>query len=79
MSFRKSSFQDLKQIMQLINGAKEWQKSKGYEQWPSFYPNEEIVSEDIKNGNSYVLEVDNCTIGTFAFVPGVNPMFEKLI
>ena len=43
MSFRKSSFQDLKQIMQLINGAKEWQKSKGSEQWPSFYPTEEII------------------------------------
>ncbi len=79
MSFRKSSLNDFQQIMKIINGAKEWQKSKGREQWPSFYPSPELVETDIKNGNCYVLEAEAKTIGTFCFWPKGHQHFSNLL
>jgi hypothetical protein len=39
MSFRKSTLKDLQQVIKILNGAKQWQRSKGPEQWPDCYPN----------------------------------------
>lgn len=66
MIFRKSTEKDLKNIMKIINGAKEFLKENKVDQWQSGYPNEEVILLDIEKGDSYVLEYDGIILGTTA-------------
>ena len=72
MSFRKASLKDLDQVMVIIDGAKEWMKVKWPGQWGDGYPTRELIEDDIKNGHSYLMEVDGKIVGTFAMVPSLN-------
>ncbi|WP_300347613.1 GNAT family N-acetyltransferase [Clostridium sp.] len=64
MRFRKSNYQDIKEIMILINQAKEYLKLKGVNQWQDGYPNEEVIKEDIAKGESYILISNDKIVGT---------------
>lgn len=64
MNFRRSQAQDLVQIMAIIKQAQEYLKSAGIDQWQNGYPNQDIVLQDIKLGNSYVLTKDGEVVGT---------------
>ena len=66
MRFRKSTEKDLKEIMEIINWAKELLKGNKIDQWQSGYPNEEVILEDIEKGYSYVLEDKGIILGTTA-------------
>lgn len=64
MKFRKSIEKDLKNIMKIINEAKEFLRENDVNQWQNGYPNEEVILSDIKNGYSYVLEDKEKIVGT---------------
>lgn len=66
MRLRKSTKNDLKCIMEIINEAKRFLNENKVDQWQQGYPNEESVLEDIGNEYSYVLEENNEIIGTAA-------------
>lgn len=66
MKLRKSTKNDLKCIMEIINEAKRFLNENKVDQWQQGYPNEESVLEDIGNECSYVLEENNEIIGTAA-------------
>lgn len=57
--------------------------SKNGLQWPDFYPNKQIIEDDIKKGYSYVLvdkdKDDGKIICTFAMVPGLDPFYENVV
>lgn len=59
MKFRKSEKKDVEIIMEIINEAKDYFKSNGIDQWQNGYPNEEVILNDIKNDESYVLCDEN--------------------
>ena len=59
MIFRNSEKKDVKKIMTIINEAKEYFKNNGIDQWQDGYPNEEVILNDIKNNESYVLCNEN--------------------
>ena len=55
--------------MELIEyGKQKMRESGNMNQWTNGDPNESIIKNDIENNNSYIIELDNEPIGTFAFV-----------
>ena len=64
MHFRKSVQRDMDTIMNMIKQARAYFKEKGIDQWQDGYPDINIISDDIKNGESYVLENDGCIVAT---------------
>ena len=56
MNFRKSTFDDIDIILEIIEKAKAELKKMGLDQWQKGYPNREVIESDVKKGISYVLE-----------------------
>lgn len=56
MNFRKSTFDDVDRILEIIKKAKIELKKLGLNQWQNGYPDREVIENDIKSGISYVLE-----------------------
>lgn len=56
ISFRKSTFDDIDRILEIIEKAKAELKKMGLDQWQKGYPNREVIESDVKKGISYVLE-----------------------
>ncbi|MBP1889346.1 GNAT superfamily N-acetyltransferase [Clostridium moniliforme] len=66
MIIRKSLKEDVKDIMKIINRAKEFLKENGVDQWQDGYPNNETIESDILNNDSYVVLKDNNIVATLA-------------
>lgn len=64
MKFRKATKQDIPSIMQIINDAKVYMEEAKINQWKKEYPNEDVISKDIENRESYVLEDERGVVGT---------------
>lgn len=64
MEFRKSTKEDLKDIMAIIRDAQAYFKNNNIDQWQNGYPNEDSILSDIESKESYVLVDDNEIIGT---------------
>ena len=64
MEFRKSTKEDLKDIMAIIRDAQAYFKNNDIDQWQNGYPNEDSILSDIESKESYVLVDDNEIIGT---------------
>lgn len=64
MEFRKSNEADISNIMNIIKQAQAYFKGHGIDQWQNNYPNDETISNDIANDNSYVLLKDNKIVAT---------------
>lgn len=56
MNIRKTTLNDLPAVMELYCGAQARMAAADNPQWPTGWPSEEKVREDIFLGNSYVLE-----------------------
>lgn len=63
MYFKKAKLENIDDILEIINQAKENLKKKGLSQWQGDYPNKSTIEEDIKKEIGYVLEVENCIRG----------------
>ncbi|MDO5089243.1 MAG: GNAT family N-acetyltransferase, partial [Leptotrichiaceae bacterium] len=64
MLFRKAEKNNLKNIMEIIENAKEEMGKMGIDQWQDGYPDEKIINEDIKKGESYIYEKNGEIVGT---------------
>ena len=71
MNIRKSTSQDLPQILNLYKIAREFMKNNGNpNQWEDRYPEVSTVENDVKQGISYVCEEKGKTVhGTAARSP----------
>lgn len=49
---------DLEHVMKLIGVAKEWMKNNKLNHWDEDYASTKVIEIDIKNRNSFVLELD---------------------
>lgn len=57
MVIRKTSMEDLEQVLLLYQEARQFMQDHGNpHQWGQFYPPREIVEQDIRAGKSYVCE-----------------------
>lgn len=66
MEFRKSEIEDIPMMMEIIKQAQNYFKSKDIDQWQDGYPNEENLREDIIQGESYVMLLDDKIVATAA-------------
>lgn len=78
MEIRKSRIEDIEKMMCVIHEAQESMRANGIPQWQDGYPNEEVISQDIKTGNSYVLVEDENVIGTAYIVAGHEPNYDYI-
>ncbi len=83
MKIRKSTAKDLRRIMEIYGIAREFMASHGNpNQWgPTNWPPEDLILNDIKDGNSYVCSDDEGhVIGTFFFTHGndVEPTYREI-
>lgn len=77
-TFRLSSEGDVAQILPLIDQAKAYLASQGIDQWQDGYPNGDVVHEDIRLGQGYVLEEDGQVLGILTLVFGGEPTYEAI-
>ncbi|WP_252249096.1 GNAT family N-acetyltransferase [Clostridium sp. VAP23] len=66
MEFKKSTEEDISNIMRIINEAQTYFKEQKINQWQNDYPNIEKIKEDIKNDYSYVFLMDKQIVATVA-------------
>lgn len=76
MTIRKAREDDIEIIMNIYDYAHEFMRENGNPtQWPSTYPSEEIVKEDIASQNCYVCEEMGEVMGVFSFFIGEDPTY----
>lgn len=76
---RKTSLDDLPEVMAIYDYAREKMSKAGNpNQWIDGYPSIEIISKDIAEGNSYVIEKDGKIIGVFTFIIGEDPTYGNI-
>ena len=79
MNIRKSTLQDLPQILNLYKIAREFMKNNGNpNQWENRYPEVSTVENDIKTGISHVCVENGEIVGTFVFFTGEDPTYRVI-
>lgn len=78
MIIRKSTKNDLTALMTIFNEARGTIAKLGINQWQDGYPQEEVISEDIENERSYLVEVDDKICAVFALFTDGEPTYDKI-
>lgn len=79
LHIRKTQLKDLKKVMEIYGYARERMRLSGNpNQWKDKHPAEEIIVNDIKNGNSYVYEREGEICGVFSFIIGEDPTYKVI-
>ncbi len=75
----KAKLSDLDKIKDVYAVAREFMANNGNPtQWAGGYPNEKIITEDIKNGNLYKIVNQEEIVAVFAFIVGVDPTYKNI-
>ena len=78
-SFRKARVEDLPRILELIECGRQKMRAAGNnEQWTNGQPSQEVIEEDIRLGESYVMTENGKVVVTFAFKPGPDVTYAKI-
>lgn len=64
MIIRKSNREDIPAIMAIVADAQALLRSQGVDQWQDGYPTVDVITKDIANDDSYVLEDEGVVIAT---------------
>lgn len=64
--FRKSTLQDIDEMMEIVDSGKELLKGQGIDQWQKGYPNRELLVSDVREGIGYVIEDAGSVVGVCA-------------
>lgn len=77
---RHASMVDITAIMQILDcGRQKMRENGNTEQWTDGNPKQQLVENDIRMGNSYVVEEDNGEIiATFAFIEGPDITYNNI-
>ena len=76
---RHARMEDLPVILELIEcGRQKMRESGNMDQWTNGDPATSLFENDIRLGNSYIIEEEGQPIATFAFVPGPDPTYLKI-
>lgn len=78
-SIRPASPEQLPEILQIYASARQFMKENGNpNQWKDHFPPENMLAEDIRNGQLYVIENDSGIHGVFAFILGEDPTYQEI-
>ncbi len=76
---RHTQKRDIPRLMQLFALARQTMRADGnLSQWAGDYPNEEAILRDMARKVSYVITQEGRIIGTFAFIPGIEPTYRRI-
>ena len=76
---RKARQGDLMQIQSIYEKARQLMRYTGNAtQWVDGYPSEEIIRNDIRQGNFYVEEIKGEITGCFAYIVGEEPTYQQI-
>lgn len=79
MDIRKTTLQDIPRMQEIFEDAKSKMRADGNMlQWTGGYPSDELLRGDIDRGVSYIVESDGEMVGTFAWIPGIDPTYLKI-
>lgn len=79
MKIRKTTLQDLEQVLQIYADARAFMAQTGNPvQWGDGYPKEELIRSDIAEGISYVAEQDGEIETVFVYYFGNDPTYEQI-
>ena len=86
VNFRKSTYDDVDKILEVIEKAKVKLKKLGLNQWQNGYPDRKIIENDINLGISYVLEniekngneLKSKIVGTIVLSPEKEVPYSKI-
>lgn len=79
MEIRKSTKNDLREIMEIYEIGRAFMRSTGnMSQWSGGYPSEELVCKDIASGDSYVAEENGEIEAVFVFRMGEDPTYRVI-
>ncbi|MCR5130224.1 MAG: N-acetyltransferase [Prevotella sp.] len=78
-TIRHANPEDLPRMLELIEFGRQKMRAIGnMNQWINGYPRPEQLLQDIREGNSYLVEEDGVAIATFAFVKGPDVTYNKI-
>lgn len=76
---RKAIVNDIDEILAVYEKARETMvKRNNPKQWGTSYPPKELLEDDIKNGQLYVLVEDNKIHAAFAFIEGEDITYDYI-
>ena len=76
---KKAECGDLSKIMEIYAGAREFMKNTGNpNQWRNAHPSGQLLEQDIRKGNLYVLSGEGEIHGVFAFILGEDPTYRVI-
>ena len=79
INIRHTENNDLTDVMRIYEYARAQMKINGNpNQWRDTYPPEALITDDIKNKNSYVIEKGGAICGVFAFIIGDDPTYQRI-
>ena len=79
MEIRKTEMGDLRAIMEIYDGARQYMRENGnVTQWAGGYPSEDVIREDMALGRSFVCVEGGELLGVFCFFEGEDPTYQKI-
>jgi len=79
MEIRKSTQEDINEIMDCINTARQLMRDSGnLVQWTNGYPSKELMLESIKNEFNFLILENNEVVAAFDFIIGDDPNYSLI-
>lgn len=79
MEIRKTKPSDLPDVMLVYTVARKFMRSQGnMVQWTNGYPSDDVILNDIENGNSYICMDDHRIAGVFSLIIGEDPTYRNI-
>lgn len=75
---RKAKQADLDNLYHLIRYCISDMQSKGFEQWPDWYPNKRVLSDDIFTSSLYLAEKNQEVIGMVVLNPDIPEAYNNV-
>ena len=77
MEIKKSKPEDINQIMDCIDTARQLMRESGNQiQWTNGYPSEELMLESIENGFNFLIFENGDVVATFDFIIADDPNYS---
>lgn len=79
MEIRRSTKDDLNEILKIFEEARKFMKENGNpNQWKDSHPNVSLIESDIENKISFVCLDEGKIVGTFMYIEGAEPTYDKI-
>lgn len=77
---RKTKLSDLSKVLEIYSNARAFMRNNGNPtQWEDYWPPEDLIRDDIKEGISYVVtNKENEILGVFSFSVGIDPTYINI-